>query len=260
MGDFGRLRQILLNLLSNAVKFTERGEVVVTAIGETHGDGRSCLNVDVRDTGIGIPHGPDGPALPVVQPGRLLDRAALRRHGPWPRHQPAPGRGDGRLADRGEQRRRRQGLDVPPAGPRCPRHQHPRCPRRTRSCRVELAGKRALIVDDNATNRRILDAQLARWEIEAKDTAVAAGGARRGSRRVEHFDVGLLDLFMPDIDGIALAEQIRAMPAAAHMRLVLVSSAAMREHRQTVFDALLAKPVKPSALHDTLVDVLAAPE
>jgi len=63
----------------------------------------------------------------------------------------------------------------------------------------------------------------------------------------------------PTSDGIELAEQIRKMPSAAGMHLVLVSSAAMREHRQSSFDALLAKPVKPSALHDALVNVLATP-
>src|SRR5690349_20719267 len=120
---------------------------------------------------------------------------------------------------------------------------------------VELAGKRALIVDDNATNRRILRAQLARWEINVKDTP-SPREALDWLKAGEKFDVGLLDLFMPDIDGIELAERIRADKSNEGLRLVLVSSAALREHRQNAFDALLAKPVKPSALHDTLVNVL----
>ncbi len=255
-GDFGRLRQILLNLLSNAVKFTEHGEVVVTASAQTKG-AVSELHVDVRDTGIGIP---------AEQMSRLFlsfsqaDSSIARRYG---------GTGLGlaisrRLAEamdgaltaestgetgKGSTFHVVAKLKTAPASA---------LPRRPEQATVELAGKRALIVDDNATNRRILAAQLARWEIETKET----GSPREALEWVESgekFDLGLLDLFMPDIDGIALAEQLRKLQAAAGMRLVLVSSAAMREHRQGVFDALLAKPVKPSALYDALVDVLAGP-
>ena len=256
-GDFGRLRQILLNLLSNAIKFTQKGEVVVTASAQTSGHD-VVLRVDVRDTGIGIPK---------AQMGRLFqsfsqaNSSIARRYG---------GTGLGlaisrRLAEamRGSLTAESKGV----AGKGSTFHLEVRLPAAPASAlpqtrelvTVELNGKRALIVDDNATNRRILTAQLARWEISVKDTAsprealdwVAAG---------EQFDVGLLDLFMPDIDGIELADRIRKVKSADAMRLVLVSSAALREHRQSAFDALLSKPVKPSALHDALVSVLAAPE
>jgi CheY-like chemotaxis protein len=123
---------------------------------------------------------------------------------------------------------------------------------------VELAGKRALIVDDNATNRRILKAQLARWDIGVRDTA-SPEEALKWIRQGEQFDICLIDLFMPVMDGVALGDAIRAAVPEGTPKMVLVSSAAMREHGAAM-DALLPKPVKPSALHDTLVTVFSSTE
>jgi CheY-like chemotaxis protein len=120
---------------------------------------------------------------------------------------------------------------------------------------VELAGRTALIVDDNATNRRILEAQLARWSIRTKAAARPAE-ALEWIRGGETFDLALLDLVMPDMDGVALAEAIGAA-SKRPPRIVLVTSAAERERRHPAVDAVLTKPVKPSALHDALVSVLA---
>ena len=256
-GDFGRLRQILLNLLSNAVKFTEKGEVLVTARAKTSGRD-VILDVDVHDTGIGIPK---------AQMGRLFqsfsqaDSSIARRYG---------GTGLGLAISRRLAEAMNGSLTAESAGAagkgstfhlqvRLPAAPASALPQVRDLVTVELAGKRALIVDDNATNRRILGAQLARWKISVKDTA-SPREALKWIKAGESFDVALLDLFMPDIDGIELAERMRKVSSAKDMRLVLVSSAALREHRQSVFDALLAKPVKPSALHDALVTVLAAPE
>ena len=117
-GDAGRLRQIVLNLLSNAVKFTEAGEVVVSVSGRPVAAvpvaGATAerlweIDVAVRDTGIGIPHGPHRPAVPVVQPGGRLDLATVRRDGPRTRDQQAAGRAAGRHHHRREQRRARRG-------------------------------------------------------------------------------------------------------------------------------------------------------
>jgi CheY-like chemotaxis protein len=120
---------------------------------------------------------------------------------------------------------------------------------------VDLSGKKALVVDDNATNRRILSAQLARWSIKVRDTE-SPQEALKLIRKGEKFDVCLLDLFMPGMDGIALADAIREAQPKHMPKLILVSSAAMREHGAKM-DALLPKPVKPSALLDALVTVLA---
>jgi GAF domain-containing protein/CheY-like chemotaxis protein/anti-sigma regulatory factor (Ser/Thr protein kinase) len=253
MGDLGRLRQILLNLLSNAVKFTERGEVVMSVTSRIDGE-RVELDVAVRDTGIGIG---------ARQMDRLFqsfsqaDSSIARRYG---------GTGLGlaiskRLAEamggslsaessgvagEGSTFRLAVRLKTAPASALAAVPlRHP----------VDLSGRRALIVDDNATNRRILTAQLARWSIETRDVATGAD-ALELIRAGDEVDVVLLDLFMPGMDGVALAKAIRRARPNDGPRLILVSSAAMREHGASV-DALLAKPVKPSALYDALVTVLA---
>jgi len=112
------------------------------------------------------------------------------------------------------------------------------------------------VVDDNATNRRILAAQLARWSMKTRATA-SSNEALAWLRGGERFDVVLLDLFMPELDGIALADAIKDS-VAQPPKLVLVSSAAVKERANPSLDAVLTKPVKPSALHDVLVTVLAS--
>ena len=257
VGDFGRLRQILLNLLSNALKFTEKGEVLVTA--RTEPSGREVLlNVDVRDTGIGISK---AQMSRLFQSFSQADSSIARRYG---------GTGLGLAISRRLAEAMHGSLTAESSGTagkgstfhlqvRLPAAPASALPQVREVVTVELAGKRALIVDDNATNRRILKAQLARWKISVKDTA-SPREALKWIKAGESFDVALLDLFMPDMDGVELSEQLRKVSSAKDMRLVLVSSAALHEHRQSAFDALLAKPVKPSALHDALVTVLAAPE
>ncbi len=256
IGDLGRLRQVLLNLLSNSVKFTERGEVVVSVTSHEVSE-RVELDVKVRDTGIGISK---------EQMGRLFqsfsqaDSSIARRYG---------GTGLGlaiskRLAEamdgsltvessgkpgEGSTFKLRVLLDAAPVSAlNAVPVRHP----------VDLSGKRALIVDDNATNRRILSAQLGRWKVKARDVE-SGDEALKLVNAGEQFDVVLLDLFMPGMDGVALAEAIRKAKPSDGPKLVLVSSAAMREHGASV-DALLAKPVKPSALYDALVTVLAGAE
>ena len=262
-GDQGRLRQILLNLLSNAVKFTEKGEIVVTVRGaEVAGRGRNArsrwqLAVDVRDTGIGITA--DGMDR-LFQSFSQADASISRRYG---------GTGLGLAISRrlamamdGELTAESSGmpgegatfhlivrLDAAPASA-VRRHEDREV--------VDLAGRRVLIVDDNATNRRILTAQLARWSVRTRDTA-SSEEALEWIRAGEQFDVALLDLFMPGLDGLALADAIRAARPTNAPKLVLVSSAAVRERAHPALDAVLPKPVKPSALHDVLVTVLAQP-
>ncbi len=116
---------------------------------------------------------------------------------------------------------------------------------------------RALIVDDNATNRRILVAQLGRWEMQARATKSAAE-ALRWLQGGERFDVVLLDFVMPDMDGQALADAINASLGAGRPPLVMVSSFGRpRPGPRRAIDAFLTKPVKPSVLHDALATVLA---
>jgi GAF domain-containing protein/CheY-like chemotaxis protein len=253
VGDLGRLRQILLNLLSNAIKFTEQGEVVVSVASAAKAS-EIELSVAVRDSGIGIP---------ADQMGRLFhsfsqaDSSIARRYG---------GTGLGlaisrRLAEAMNGSLTAESTGVPGKGStfnllvRLPSAPASALPAVAVRHPIDLSGKAALVVDDNATNRRILTAQLARWSIKVRDLASPVK-ALELIRSGEHFDVCLLDLFMPGMDGVALAEQIRAARPNDTPKLILVSSAAMREHGAAV-DALLPKPVKPSALYDALVTVFA---
>ncbi len=127
VGDAGRLRQMLLNLLSNAVKFTEQGEVVVTVGGTQIEASEARQPGSLRGPhrhsrhGHWYPGGCHGSALPVLQPGRCVDCAPIRRHRPRPRHQP-PARGaDGWLADCREPGRPRRGERLPSFGPHAAR-------------------------------------------------------------------------------------------------------------------------------------------
>jgi GAF domain-containing protein/CheY-like chemotaxis protein len=268
VGDAGRLRQMLLNLLSNAVKFTERGEVVVSVSGSAveaasrRGLGRWEVRVDVRDTGIGIP--PEAMSR-LFQSFSQVDASIARRYG---------GTGLGlaisrRLAElmEGELTAESSGK----AGEGSTFHLvarfavgAPDSVQSTRPMRVEadLTGRSVLIVDDNATNRRILSAQTARWGMVPRET----GAPREALDWIEagdRFDIALFDLLMPELDGLELAERVvelTADDAAGATPIVILSSIGLRERDGAPLAAWLAKPVKPSALHDTIATVLLGPD
>ena len=254
-GDLTRLRQIILNLLSNAVKFTEAGEVVLTVSSEPAADHKVTLTFAVRDTGIG---------LSVQGMGRLFqsfsqaDSSTTRKYG---------GTGLGlaiskRLA---ELMGGTMWVESDGAGKgstffftiAVPTAQLP--PSRRRDfigVQVELNAKRVLIVDDNATNRRVLSLQTGKWGMGSRDTESPAE-ALRWLDAGEAFDVAILDMHMPEMDGLELARKIRANHAA--LPLVLFSSLGRREggDADTLFNAYLAKPIRQSHLFDTLVSLLA---
>ena len=265
-GDQGRLRQVMLNLLSNAVKFTEKGEILVSLRGAEVAAGparngaknRWEIAVDVRDTGIGIPA---DRMDRLFQSFSQADASISRRYG---------GTGLGlaisqRLATAMDGELTAESSGVPGEGAtfhlivRLDPAPASAVRRQAERELVDLAGRSVLIVDDNATNRRILVAQLSRWSIRTRDTASpteALDWVRAGTP----FDVVLLDLVMPELDGLALADAIEAARPAHRPKLVLVSSAAVHERAHPSLDAVLPKPVKPSALHDVLVTVLARAE
>ena len=262
-GDQGRLRQILLNLLSNAVKFTEQGEILVSvrvapaAPTRRRGGARECwqVTVDVRDTGIGIP---SDRMDRLFQSFSQADASISRRYG---------GTGLGlaisrRLAEAMDGDLSAESSGVPGEGAtfhlvvRLDAAPASAVKRHADREVVELTGRSVLVVDDNATNRRILAAQLARWTMKTRVTA-SPNEALAWIRGGERFDIVLLDLFMPELDGIALADAIKDT-VSEPPKLVLVSSAAVKERANPSLDAVLTKPVKPSALHDVLVTVLAS--
>ena len=263
-GDAGRLRQMLLNLLSNAVKFTERGEVVVTVSGSPleeparRGPGRWEIRIDVRDTGIGIP--PDA-MTKLFQSFSQVDASIARRYG---------GTGLGLAISRRLAELMDGGLTADSsgtAGEGTVFHLVARMPAAavdavapSRPMRVEadLSGRTVLIVDDNATNRRILVAQTARWGMVPRETG-SPEEALAWITDGERFDIALFDLLMPELDGLELAERIATRSAADRepaMPIVILSSIGLREREGASLAAWLAKPVKPSALHDTIATVL----
>src|SRR5262249_55603361 len=121
-----------------------------------------------------------------------------------------------------------------------------------------LRGKRALVVDDNDTNRRILTTHFATWGMEARATG-SPREALRWVQAAESFDIGILDMHMPEMAGVTLARAIRERVAADSLPLVLFTSLGRREAQieNEGFAAYLHKPIKPSQLFDALISVLA---
>jgi CheY-like chemotaxis protein len=133
-------------------------------------------------------------------------------------------------------------------------------PARPMRVEADLTGRTVLIVDDNATNRRILVAQTARWGMVPRET----GSPREALAWLEagdRFDVALVDLLMPELDGLELSEQLAAIDGdRASMPIVILSSIGLREREGASVAAWLGKPVKPSALHDAIATVLLGAE
>ncbi len=250
-GDVTRVRQILVNLLSNAVKFTAQGEVVIHAESRSLGGERHELHVTVQDTGIGIAS--DGMDR-LFQSFSQIDASTTREYG-------GTGLGlaisrrlaelmGGRLwceSELGVGSRFQFTLEVQAAP------EQPGDP----EIGVRLNGRRMLIVDDNATNRRVLSLQAASWGMSCA-AAESGGQALEWLSRGRRFDVAVLDMQMPVMDGIELGREIRRIPAHDGMPLVMLTSLGRREDVAGAvgFAAFLHKPSKASSLYNTLVDVL----
>ena len=256
IGDFMRLRQVLLNLLSNAVKFTEQGEVIVHVDAELAGPGQHRLHLAVRDTGIGIPR---DRMDRLFQSFSQVDASTSRRYG-------GTGLGlaisnrivelmGGTMSVESEVGRGSTfHVTLPVAEAQIP-------------ARIDevallptLTGKRFLIVDDNATNREILSRQARSWGMEP----VAVELPSRALALLEHgeqFDVAALDMVMPEMDGLELGRRIRQLRDERELPLVLLTSLAGLPQARAAqeFAAQLTKPVKASQLQSALLRVLAAP-
>jgi signal transduction histidine kinase/CheY-like chemotaxis protein/tetratricopeptide (TPR) repeat protein len=253
-GDVTRLRQILLNLLSNAVKFTERGEVVLTVSASVKG-GTAELAFGVRDTGIGLTADAIGR---LFQKFSQADASTTRKYG---------GTGLGlaiskRLAElmHGAMWAESDGL-----GRGSTFHFTIKAPvaaiaaqgrRDFLGAQPRLADRRVLVVDDNATNLRVLGLQMGKWGMAVRATA-SAQEALRWLDGGEAFDLAILDMHMPEMDGVALARQVRKR--TARLPLVLASSLGRREvgDAEAVFAAFLGKPIRQSQLFDMLIGLVA---
>jgi signal transduction histidine kinase/DNA-binding response OmpR family regulator len=258
VGDVARLRQILLNLLTNAVKFTETGEVVLSVTAKRLDAPHSMyeLAFAVRDTGIGIP--PDRVDR-LFESFSQVDASTARKYG---------GTGLG-LAISKRLTELMGGVMTVESRPghgsefrftvRAPSAEGAVRPRRElRGAQPTLVDKRVLVVDDNDTNRRILQAYLDSWGMTVRTT----GSPREALAWVqarETFDVGILDMHMPELDGVALARAIREHRTAGALPLLLFTSLGRREAgaESVGFAAHLTKPIKPSQLFDALAGALA---
>ena len=253
-GDVTRLRQILLNLLANAVKFTDTGEVVLCVKVQPSIAGQVELTFDVRDTGIGLT---SAGMTRLFQSFSQADSSTTRKYG---------GTGLGLAISRhlaelmgGRMWAESDGLgegssflftiDVPTAA--LPN----KSTRDFLGPQAELRGKKVLMVDDNATNRKVLSLQTEKWGMTASSTE-SPTEALRWLASGEPFDVAILDMHMPEMDGLTLAGEVRkSVPA---LPMMLFSSLGRRETGDTdgLFGAYLTKPMRQSQLFDALVSVL----
>jgi CheY-like chemotaxis protein len=261
-GDPGRLRQVLVNLIGNAVKFTKGGEVVVRVARQTESDNRVLLRFEVRDTGVGIPAAVQAK---LFQAFVQADGSTTRRYG-------GTGLGlaiskqivimmDGEIGMESEPGKGSTFWFTAQFGK--PAGDQP-----------TLAGERdgwsnlrVLVVDDNATSRQILRHQIFAWKLQ-KGSAAGGHEALRVLRAAvaegHPYDIALLDVEMPEMDGLTLARAIKADPAIAGTRLIALTplghAVTEGEMQAAGIDASLGKPVKQSRLFDCLVTVIGKTE
>jgi signal transduction histidine kinase/DNA-binding response OmpR family regulator len=259
-GDVTRLRQILVNLLGNAIKFTEKGEVVLSVTGEPSPDDGGpadpearLLHFAVRDTGIGIP--PDRMDR-LFQSFSQVDASTTRRYG-------GTGLGLAISQHLSEMMGGRMWVTSQPGVGSTfhftIRAQAAPAPRRAYldDIRPVLRGKRVLVVDDNATNRLIVSRHVEMWQMLPQATASPVE-ALEWIRQGIAFDVAILDMQMPEMDGLSLAQEIRRLATPnSRLPLILCTSLGRREAGEGVeqLAAYLNKPLKPSALFDVLVGI-----
>ena len=255
-GDPGRLRQILINLVSNGIKFTDNGEVVITVREEKRIDDDVLLFFSVRDTGIGIP---EAKQKVIFDPFAQVDGSTTRIYGGtglgltitsqlvelmggriWVESEPGQGTTFKFTAKFGMQK-----------GPKD----------KISPVKLEdVRGLSVLIVDDNATNRKILREILSNWQM--KPTVVESGEiALQMMQEAEDsghpFQLALIDAHMPEMDGFSLTEKIKQNPDTGNTIVMMLSSAGVRGDaarcRKMGISAYLTKPIKQSALLDAIM-------
>jgi CheY-like chemotaxis protein len=258
LGDGSRLRQVLVNLLSNAVKFTSVGEVVVqvkalSAPQDRNSDDPWHLHFSVSDTGIGIP---------VNRMARLFksfsqaEASTSRQYG---------GTGLGLAISKRlvELMGGKMWVEsVPKKGSTfhftVPLSAVPNAPKTALQGRQpKLADLRLLIVDDNPTTCRILTTQAAQWGMNARG-AHSAEQALAWIQNGEMFDIALIDLQMPGMDGLALSAAIRKVPQAMMLPIIVLAPVGKStpEISNSAAVGSLTKPIKPTQLHDALLRVV----
>jgi signal transduction histidine kinase/CheY-like chemotaxis protein len=259
LGDPMRLRQIIVNLVGNAIKFTERGEVVVRVTEEGREGDRIRLHFMVTDTGIGIP---EEKLQSIFQSFTQADGSTTRKYG---------GTGLGLTISRQLIERMAGQIWVESSVGKgstfhfiAPFQLGIAAAVKSATADLEsLQGLPVLVVDDNLTNRRILDGMLRRWGakpvlVNGAFEAMAALECARQSG--EKFKLLLLDVCMPDTDGFTLCEQIRHSPGMSNITVMMLSSVARRQDatrsRELGVAAYLTKPVDWKELRDIIASIL----
>lgn len=258
VGDAGRVRQLIVNLVGNAIKFTAKGEVVVEVTEASRKEGRIRLHFAVKDTGIGIPKDKH---QSVFEAFTQADASTTRRFG---------GTGLGLAISSQLVRMMKGEIGIESeAGKGTTFHftaefdisQDQPVPSTFE--RSSLAGLPVLIVDDNETNRRILEEMLESWSLAPTTTAsgvAALTEMQRAANIDEPYPLVLLDCMMPEMDGFTLAQLINGNSALAHPTMVMISSAARpgdaKRCREFGVSRYMTKPLIKSELLDTILEAL----
>jgi signal transduction histidine kinase/DNA-binding response OmpR family regulator len=259
LGDPGRIRQILVNLVGNSIKFTEHGEIVVSVDRETETAEAVRLHFSIRDTGVGIPKEKQ---KEIFEPFAQADGSMARRYGGsglglaicsrllelmngriWVESEPGKGSIFHFLVTL---RIRQEPMSRPiPLKPE------------------QLRDLNALIVDDNFTNRRVLQGMLLRWGMKptAVDGGLSALQALQIAKSTGHpFPLILLDGHMPEMDGFTLAEHIHKDASLVGASIMMLTSAGhlgdAARCRDLGISAYLVKPIRQSELLDAICKVL----
>jgi two-component system, sensor histidine kinase and response regulator len=257
-GDPGRLRQVLTNLLGNAVKFTQKGEVLLEVTKISEGDKKAMLRFSVRDTGIGIAED----AKP------RLFRAFVQADGSTTRRYGGTGLGLAISRQLVELMGGEMGFESTVGQGSTfwltiPLEIQPTQGGLQREWAATFESVRILVVDDNETNREIVHHQVLSWKMRngsAQSGAAALEMLEAAARAGDPFQVAILDMQMPEMDGITLARAIKSNSLISSTQLVMLTSLGHlpeeRQWREAGIAAYLVKPVKEARLYDTLATVL----
>jgi len=261
-GDPGRIRQILINLAGNAIKFTSEGEVVINVTLEREYTKNVHVRFEVRDTGTGIPQ---DKIDKLFEPFTQADASTTRKYGGTglglaisKQLAHLMGGEIGAWSEEGKGSTFWFTADFEKQPPESLREELPM---------GEVKGRRFLIVDDNETNRRLLRVILESWSCpvdEAPDGPRAIEMLRNAAEEGRPYEIAIIDMQMPEMDGDMLGRRIKADKAIRDTILVMMTSIGQKgdakEMEQIGFSAYLTKPVKQSRLYDCLVTVLGAAE
>lgn len=259
-GDIARLRQILMNLVGNAIKFTSIGEVFIHVALLSETSTTATILFSVNDTGIGIPIDAQEK---LFQPFTQVDASTTRKYG-------GTGLGLAICKQLVELMSGTIGLEsqigvgskfwfaVP-----FEKQQHRDSKSSVRCDSNILSRLKLLVVDNNATNRKIIRHQVEAWGIrvdEAESAIAALAALQSATDQNNSYNLVIVDLQMPNINGEMLAQQIKANPIFTEICLIMMTSLNQREDAQRLlnlgFSAYLVKPIKPSRLFDCLMEVM----